>query len=64
MLVLRLVTEGSALSIQADFLEHLTHLLMGLNVHSNLLRMIRDGGKLGGWVPVSFHLLTALSPPE
>ena len=24
------------------------NILMGLNVHSNLLRMIRDGGKWGG----------------
>ena len=41
-----------------------THLLMGLNVHSNLLRLIRDGGKWGEWVLTSFHLLDTLSPPD
>ena len=32
---------------------------MGLNVHSILLRLIRDGGGgegMGGWVPMSYHL--------
>ena len=43
----------------------LPFLLMGLNVHSNLLRLIRDIGKWeGGWVPMSCHLLATLSPPE
>ena len=41
-----------------------SYLLMGLNVHSNLLQLIRDRGKVGGWVPMSYHLLTTLSPPE
>ena len=38
--------------------------LMGLIVHSNLLRLIRAGGKWGGWVPMFYYLLTTLSPPE
>ena len=46
------------------------HSLMGLNVHSNLLRLIRDGGGLGwgwmgwGWVPMPYHVVATLSPPE
>ena len=40
------------------------YLLMGLNVHSNFLRLIRDGGKWGGWVPIPYHLFATLSPPE
>ena len=39
------------------------YLLMGLNVHSNLFRLIRDEGKWGG-VPMSYHLLATLSPQE
>ena len=49
------------------FFRKKTDLLMGLNVHSNLLRLIRDGGKwgeVGGWIPMSYHLLATLSPPE
>ena len=37
------------------------YLLLGLNVHNNLLQLIENGG---GWVPMSYHLLTTLSPPE
>ena len=44
------------------------YLLMALNVHNNLLRLIRDGGWGWGWgggmVPMSHHLLATLSPPE
>ena len=40
------------------------YLLMELNVHSNLLQLIRDEGKWGGWVPMSYHPLATLSPPE
>ena len=40
------------------------YFLMELNVHSNRLRLIRDRGEVGGWVPMSYHLLATLSPPE
>ena len=42
-------------------------LLIGLDVHSNLLRLIRDGGGgngRGGWVPMAYHPLATLSPQE
>ena len=35
-----------------------TVLLMGLNVHSNLLHLIRDWGQWGVWVPVSYQNTT------
>ena len=41
-------------------------ILIVLNVHSNILRLIRDGGwggEVGEWVPMSYHLLAALLPP-
>ena len=38
---------------------------LGWLVHSNLLRLIWDGGVGGGtWVPMSYHLLATLLPPE
>ena len=43
------------------------NLPMGLNVHSNLLRLSKDGrkwGEVGGWVPMSYHLLVTLSRPD
>ena len=48
---------------------HVENLPMGLNVHSNLLRLIRDGrggerGEVRGWVSMSYHLLPTLSPAE
>ena len=38
----------------------LTYLFMGLNVHSNLLRLIRDRGRegWGGWVPIFYQRMT------
>ena len=39
-------------------------LLIGFNVYSNLLRLSRDGGKWGRWVPMFYHLLATLSRPN
>ena len=45
----------------------LSLLLVRLNVDSNLLQLITDGVCVcvwGGGIPMSYHLLAALSPPE
>ena len=52
-----------------DCFSYSPYLLTGLIVPSKHLRLIRDGGKWGGgrrgrWVPMFYHLLSTLSPPE
>ena len=38
--------------------------VMELKVQSKLFLLIRDGRKVGGWLPRPYHLLAILSPPE